>query len=46
MCSIVFVSPELCSERDYVIAHSVCSMYRMYVVRMVICKIDHCIHIH
>ena len=26
-----FVLPELCSERDYVITHSVCSMYRMYV---------------
>ena len=42
-----FVSPELSSVRDYVITHSVCSMYVcsmcMYVV---ICKIDHCIHIH
>ena len=30
----IFVSPELCSERDYVITHSVCSMYVvcMYVV--------------
>ena len=25
--SVIFVSPELCSERDYVITHSVCSMY-------------------
>ena len=23
----IFVSPELCSERDYVVTHSVCSMY-------------------
>ena len=30
----VFVSPELSSERDYVITHSVRSMYRMYVVWM------------
>ena len=42
------VSPELSSVRDYVITHSVCSMYVcmcmcMYVV---FCKIDHCIHIH
>ena len=29
-----FVSPELCSERDYVITHSICSMYHMYVVCM------------
>ena len=35
----LFVSPELSSERDYVITHSVCSMY------VVFCKIDHCIHI-
>ena len=44
----LFVSPELSSVRDYVITYSVRSMYvcvcmRMYVV---ICKIDHCIHIH
>ena len=45
MVVIVFVSPELSSVRDYVITHSVRSMYVvcMYVV---ICKIDHCIHIH
>ena len=24
---VLFVSPELCSESDYVITHSVCSMY-------------------
>ena len=31
-----------------VITHSICIMYRMYVACMyvVICKIDHCIHIH
>ena len=43
----IFVSPELSSVRDYVITHSVRSMYVcsmcMYVV---ICQIDHCIHIH
>ena len=44
----IFVSPELSSVRDYVITHSVRSMYVvcsmcMYVV---FCKIDHCIHIH
>ena len=50
---IIFVSPELSSVRDYVITHSVCSMYvvcSMYIVCMcmyvVFCKIDHCIHIH
>ena len=37
----IFVSPELSSVRDYVITHSV--RVCMYVV---ICKIDHCIHIH
>ena len=37
---MIFVSPEICSERDYVITHSVRSMY------VVFCKIDHCIHIH
>ena len=54
----LFVSPELSSERDYVITHSVRSMYvlsmyvcttvHMYVCSMyvVFCKIDHCIHIH
>ena len=36
--SIIFVSPELSSVRDYVITHSVRSMY--------VGKIDHCIHIH
>ena len=50
------VSPELSSVRDYVITHSVRSMYVvrsmcMYVVRsmcmyVVFCNIDHCIHIH
>ena len=43
----IFVSPELSSVRDYVITHSVRSLYVcsmcMYVV---MCKIDHCIHIH
>ena len=52
----IFVSPELSSVRDYVITHSVRSIYvhsmlrSMYVVcvcmYVVICKIDHCIHIH
>ena len=42
----VFVSPELSSERDYVITHSVCSMYVCMCMYVVICKIDHCIHIH
>ena len=50
----LFVSPELSSVRDYVITHSVRSMYVcmcMYVyvcmcMYVVICKIDHCIHIH
>ena len=46
--NVIFVSPELRSVRDYVITHSVRSMYvvglcSMYVV---FCKIDHCIHIH
>ena len=45
----LFVSPELSSVRDYVITHSVRSMY-VYVCNMcmyvVFCKIDHCIHIH
>ena len=46
-----FVSPELSSVRDYVITHSVRSMYVvcMYVyvcMYVVICRIDHCIHIH
>ena len=46
---LIFVSPELSSVRDYVITHSVRSMYNvrstcsMYVVFW---KIDHCIHIH
>ena len=44
----IFVLPELSSVRDYVITHSVRSMYVcvcmcMYVV---FCKIDHYIHIH
>ena len=45
----LFVSPELSSVRDYVITHSVRSMYVMYVyvcMYVVFCKIDHCIHIH
>ena len=43
----IFVSPELSSVRDYVITHSVRSMYVVCVcMYMVICKIDHCIHIH
>ena len=46
----VFVSPELSSVRDYVITHSVRSMYVVRSTSMcmyvVICKIDHCIHIH
>ena len=29
---MLFVSPELSSERDYVITHSVCSTVCMYVV--------------
>ena len=48
-CSIFvfFVSPELSSVRDYVITHSVRSMYVVCVcMYVVICKIDHCIHIH
>ena len=53
--SSVIVSPELSSVRDYVITHSVRSMYYVYVcmyvvpsmcMYVVICKIDHCIHIH
>ena len=51
---VFIVSPELWSVRDYVITHSVRSMYHlymyvcMYVCRMyvVFCRIDHCIHIH
>ena len=39
-----FVSPELCSEKDYVITHSVHSMY--IVCGIFFFKIDHCIHIH
>ena len=43
----LFVSPELSSVRDYVITHSVRSMYVVCVcMYVVICKIDHCIHIH
>ena len=44
----IFVSPELSSVRDYVITHSVRSMYvvRSMCIYVVICKIDHCIHIH
>ena len=42
-----FVSPELSSVRDYVITHSVRNMYvRSMCMYVVICKIDHCIHIH
>ena len=46
-----FVSPELSSERDYVITHSVRSMYIVCIfvyvcMYVVFCKIDHCIHIH
>ena len=41
----IFVSPELCSERDYVITHSVRSTCTC-VCPYSICKIDHCIHIH
>ena len=43
-----FVSPELSSVRDYVITHSVRSMYvvRSMCMYVVICEIDHCIHIH
>ena len=42
----LFVSPELSSVRDYVITHSVRSMYVCMCMYVVICKIDHCIHIH
>ena len=43
----IIVSPELSSVRDYVITHSVRSMYVVCVcMYVVICKIDHCIHIH
>ena len=42
----IFVSPELCSERDYMITHSVCSMCVVCSMYVVICKIDHYIHIH
>ena len=41
----VFVSPELSSVRDYLITHSVCSMY-VVCSMWSFCKIDHCIHIH
>ena len=48
--TVIFVSPELSSVRDYVITHSVRSMCTrsIYVCSMyvVFCKIDHCIHIH
>ena len=44
--SSVIVSPELSSVRDYVITHSVRSMCMMWCMYVVICKIDHCIHIH
>ena len=45
---LFFVSPERSSERDYVITDSVRSMYVVCVGPMyvVICEIDHCIHIH
>ena len=36
LAKVIFVSPELCSERDYMITYSVCSVYVvriMYVVR-------------
>ena len=42
----IFVSPELSSVRDYVITHSVLSMYVCVCMYVVFCKIDHCIHIH
>ena len=42
----IFVSPELSSVRDYVIAHSVRSMYVVHSMYVVFCKIDHCIHTH
>ena len=39
-CPLFVVSPELCSERDYVITHSVRSMYVcMYVVCSLLCGI-------
>ena len=46
--NIIFVSPELSSVRDYVVTYSVRSMYvvRSMCMYVVICKIDHCIHIH
>ena len=34
---VVFVSPELSSERDYVITHSVCSMYVVRTNTYVVC---------
>ena len=45
---VIFVSPELCSERDYVITllYVVCSLYVCLCMYVVFCKIDHCIHIH
>ena len=50
---MVFVSPELSSERDYVITHSVHSIYVLCVcvcvvcsMYVVFCKFDYCIHIH
>ena len=48
MHGFVFVSPELSSVRDYVITHSVHSMYvvRSMCMYVVFCNIDHCIHIH
>ena len=45
ICSFI-VSPELSSVRDYVITHSVRSMYVCVCMYVVFCKIDHCIHIH
>ena len=43
---LVFVSPELSSERDYVITHSERSMYVHSIVCSMFCKIDHCIHMY
>ena len=44
--SLLFVSPEVSLVRDCVITHSVRSMYVCVCMYVVICKIDHCIHIH
>ena len=44
---MLIVLPELSSARDYVITHSVRSMYVVCVCMYVVfCQIDHCIHIH